>query len=124
MPQGFNCHGSGAGGGWYGGVKGWGTGGGGGSSFISGHPGCNAVNTSTGAHLGASTKITYNSVTYTFTDTEMIDGDGYKWTSATQTRTYSNRSNPGVPLGASKVGVPTKPESINDGYCRITYPRQ
>ena len=124
MPQGFNCHGSGAGGGWYGGVKGWGTGGGGGSSFISGHPGCNAVNTSTGAHLGASTKITYNSVTYTFTDTEMIDGDGYKWTSATQTRTYSNRSNPGVPSGASKVGVPTKPESINDGYCRITYTRQ
>ena len=122
--NGSSCHGCGGGGGWYGGVKGWGTGGSGGSSFISGHPGCNAVNTSTGAHLGASTKITYNSVTYTFTDTEMIDGDGYKWTSATQTRTYSNRSNPGVPSGASKVGVPTKPTSTNDGYCRITYTRQ
>ncbi len=119
-----SVHGCGAGGGWYGGVRGWGNGGGGGSSFISGHPGCNAVNTSTGAHLGPSTTITYSSVTYTFTSTEMIDGDGYKWTSASQTRTWSSVSNPGVPSGASKVTLPAKPTSTNDGYCRITYNRQ
>ena len=67
-------YGGGGGGGWYGGVLGYGRSGSGGSSFISGHSGCNAVNTSTGAHLGTSTKTTYNSVTYEFTGTSMTQG--------------------------------------------------
>lgn len=43
--------GAGAGGGYYGGGSAYGVGSGGGSSFISGHPGCNAVNSS-GVHTG------------------------------------------------------------------------
>ena len=39
-----DTYGGGGGGGWYGGLKGCGRGGSGGSSFISGHPGCNAIN--------------------------------------------------------------------------------
>ena len=122
-----DSYGCGAGGGWYGGVKGIGNGGGGGSSFISGHPGCNAINTSTGVHLGQSTKITYSGITYEFHNTVMIDGDGYSWTSASQTRVYSSATVPGLPkIGsttASKPGVPSKPTQTNNnnGYCRITY---
>ena len=102
-------YGGGGGGGWYGGIRGYGQGGSGGSSFISGHPGCNAVNTSTGANLGASTKITYSGVTYTFTSTVMIDGSGKQWTTASQT------------TGGTTVGIPAKPETTSNGYARITY---
>ena len=106
--------GGGGGGGWWGGAGGSRApkhdgAGGGGSSFISGHPGCNAVNTSTGAHLGASTTIEYNHVTYTFTSTVMIDGSGKQWTTASQT------------TGGTAVGIPAKPETTSDGYARITY---
>ena len=115
----------GGGGGWYGGSGGsnqpqkissdGGTGGeiagGGGSSFISGHAGCNAVNPSTGAHLGPSTTMTIDDVEYRFTSTKMIDGNGKEWTTASQT------------TGGNTVGVPTKPATTNDGYARITLTR-
>ena len=101
-------YGCGGGGGWYGGQKGGGNGGAGGSSFISGHLGCNPVNTSTGEHLGAyngsnSSFTTYSGTTYRFTNTSMIDGDGKEWTTATQTRTYQSGSAPSVTTGSSVV---------------------
>ena len=103
----------GGGSGWYGGVKGFGQGGSGGSSFISGHPGCNAVNPSTGSHLGASTTMTIGGKEYRFVSgtTKMIDGSGKEWTTASQT------------TGGSNVGIPTKPSQSNNGngYARITY---
>ena len=119
--------GGGGGGGWYGGQKGGGTGGGGGSSFISGHIGCNPVNTSTGAHIGAYTGsnnafTTYNGKTYRFTNTQMLDGDGIEWTLATQKRVYVDGDRAGVvtPAGVKRA-IPSK---INaNGYARIALNR-
>ncbi len=73
----------GGGGGYYGGKAYTGTGrysnagAGGGSSFISGHNGCNAIN-SAGSHTGQS--VHYSGLS--FTNTIMIDGAGYQWTTA------------------------------------------
>ena len=92
-------YGGGGGGGWYGGVKGHGRGGSGGSSFISGHTGCNAINPSTGAHLGASTTMTINNVNYRFTNTVMKAG---------------NESMPS-PTGGTETG------HSGNGYCKITW---
>ena len=105
--------GGGGGGGWWGGAGGSRSGphdgsGGGGSSFISGHPGCNAVNSS-GTHLGASTTMTIGGKEYVFSGTVMIDGSGKEWTTASQT------------TGGSSVGLPSKAESTENGYVRITY---
>jgi len=101
------------GGGWWGGAGGVRApyhdgSGGGGSSFISGHPGCNAVNSS-GTHLGASTTMTIGGKEYVFSGTVMIDGSGKEWTTASQT------------TGGSSVGLPSKPETTDNGYARITY---
>lgn len=49
--------------------------GGGGSSFISGHNGCDAID-SAGLHTGQPNHYSGK----VFTNTEMIDGAGYKWT--------------------------------------------
>ena len=124
----FDCWGGSGGGGWYGGYKGWGNGGGGGSSFILGHIGCNPVNptAATTTHYGISTKsITYGGKSYTFTNTMMIDGDGYLWNNASISRVYQDYNNPGVPkIGStivSKPGVPTKPETTANGYAKISY---
>ncbi|MDE5638527.1 MAG: hypothetical protein K2I47_01815 [Odoribacter sp.] len=76
---------SGGGGGYYGGGHGVHPGGsypggGGGSSFISGHNGCNAVSASSTSgniiHTGQS--VHYSGLS--FTNTIMIDGAGYQWT--------------------------------------------
>ena len=122
-----NWWGGGGGGGWYGGQKGGGVGGAGGSSFISGHLGCNPVNTSTGVHIGAYTGANtaftvYGGKTYQFTGTQMIDGNGIEWTLANQTRIYENASNPGVvnPSG-SAASIPAKPVTTNNGFTLITY---
>ena len=61
----------------------------GGSSFISGHPGCSTVSG------------------YSFTSTQMIDGKGLSWTSAGQT------------TGGSAVQMPTTSgglEALNSGH--------
>lgn len=50
--------------------------GGGGSSFISGHNGCDAIVEKTGAHTGQAKHYSGR----VFTDTVMIDGAGYGWT--------------------------------------------
>lgn len=77
----------------------------GGSSFISGHKGCIAVD-ETG-------KTTNQSIHYSgkkFTDTVMIDGAGYKWTTEKE----------------EHVGMPTfdgkgiMEGNIENEYCKIT----
>lgn len=105
--------GGGGGGGWWGGAGGSRASkhdgaGGGGSSFISGHPGCNAVNSS-GTHLGTSTTMTIGGKEYVFSSTVMIDGSGKQWTTASQT------------TGGATVGLPSKPETTQNGFCRITF---
>lgn len=72
----------------------------GGSSFISGHAGCST--------------LTYEGITYTFSSTTMIDGQGKGWTTANQT------------TGGSAVTMPTPPGgtisggNVGNGYAKIT----
>ena len=106
---------AGGGGGYYGGYSGTNTGydcfvigGGGGSSFISGHTGCDAINSS-GTHTGQpnhySGKI--------FTNTVMIDGHSYSWTNVKSSQVQMpNPSGGSYSLGAGNSG---------NGYARITY---
>jgi len=118
--------GGGGAGGWYGGAGGCNiprasssssqTGaempGGGGSSFISGHPGCNGVNSS-GVHRGISqpSTILINSVetevSFIKGSTQMIDGSGKEWTTESQT------------TGGNSIGIPSKPEITSNGYAKI-----
>ena len=114
---------SGGGGGWYGGGHGRHTGnswpgGGGGSSYISGHSGCLAVSSSTSTELkngctenSTSLECSISYTGYYFTDTVMIDGAGYKWT--TQKGEYT-----GMP---SHDGTGTMKGNAGNGYARITY---
>ena len=118
-----NCT-AGGGGGWYGG----GTSvenstyhehsANGGSSFISGHPGCNAVNPSTGSHLGVSTTMTINSVEYKFSPTVMIDGDGNEWTTAAQTSSSTKRAMPNPNYAATNYASGVG--HTGSGFARIT----
>ena len=108
----YNVHpGAGGGGGYYGGGAGAGGGAGiggssgaGGSSFISGHDGCNAINES-GSHTSQS--VHYSG--YKFTDTVMIDGAGYNWT--TTKGSYVGQVQPNGTTAAGHSG---------NGYARIT----
>lgn len=95
----FGCGGNvgansgGGGGGWYGGGAGRDLGyyvgsGGGGSSYISGHTGCVGITslTDTTPKADCDTGTTHHDCSlsptgYSFTDTVMIDGAGYGWTS-------------------------------------------
>lgn len=105
---------SGGGGGYYGGGHGvhpgssW-PGAGGGSSFISGHNGCNAID-----ELSVSENIIHTNQSvhysgYVFTDTLMIDGAGYQWT--TSKGTYA-----GMP---SWDGSTTMGGNAAAGYAKI-----
>ena len=120
---------SGGGGGWYGGGCSYGSysGGGGGSSYISGHTGAVAVTStsSSSPRSGCTTGTTNNacSITpyinpatnagYTFTNTVMIDGAGYKWTNTKGS--LQAMPNPSGGSYASGVG------HSGNGYARITY---
>ena len=116
----------GGGGGWYGGSGGNGAGsggfgGGGGSSFISGHPGCNGINSS-GTHQGTGkpSKVLFqgtgseHTITFSASSILMIDGGGYQWTSASRGSLYPmpNPSGGNYPSGVGHSGA---------GYARITY---
>ena len=113
---------SGGGGGWYGGGHGrhpggtW-PGGGGGSSYISGHQGCLAVSSSSSTTLkNGCTKDSNSlecSISYTgyyFTNTLMIDGEGYRWTTKKE----------------EQIGMPSHSDNSiimgnsGNGYARIT----
>ena len=105
---------SGGGGGYYGG-GGSDRGTCGGSSFISGHSGCNAIT----KEVTAESSITHSGQAnhYSgkkFTSTKMIDGAGYNWT--TKITGYVQMPNPGSATGtyAQKAG------HDGNGYARIT----
>ena len=119
---------NGGGGGWYGasGATGASVGafsGAGGSSFISGHYGCNGINSS-GTHQGASnpSKVLFDRTgseqTITFSNTKMIDGGGYRWDSASN---HSSKEQMPRPEGGYYA---TGQGHYGNGYCKITYTRQ
>lgn len=82
-----------------------------GSSFISGHNGCDAIKEeSTENNIIHTGQSVHYSGMY-FTDTVMIDGEGYKWT--TQKETYT-----GMP---THDGTGTMKGNVGNGYARITY---
>ena len=101
---------NGGGGGYYGGNAANWTGGAGGSSFISGHNGCDAIKKESTEdniiHTGQS--IHYSGLY--FTNTVMIDGNGYNWTSEK----------------GDCIGMPSHDEStkmvgnLGNGYAKIT----
>ena len=109
-------YGSGGGSGYYGGGSGRATddnvdSGGGGSSFISGHEGCDAIKEeSTENNIIHTGQSVHYSGLY-FTDTVMIDGEGYKWT--TEKGSYT-----GMP---THDGTGTMKGNTGNGYARITY---
>ena len=114
--SGTHGHGSGGGGGgYYGGGGGNGIGGGGGgSSYISGHAGCIGVNSS-GNSLASTYSKLADSISYTgysFTNTSMIDGTGYPWT------TVKSSSSSGMPSPTSASLITG---NTGDGYAKITY---
>lgn len=118
-------YGGGGGGGYWGGNTGSGTTGSGGSSFISGHTGCVAIasESSTAARTTASggtctTGSTDNvcSIHYSgkiFTNTVMIDGEGYSWTHIKGELT--KMPNPNGGYYADGIG------HTGDGFARITF---
>lgn len=90
------------------------SGGGGGSSFISGHNGCISIlETSTQnniIHTGSSKHYSG----YIFTNTKMIDGFGYLWTTSQTTKTT-------MPSYREEL---TTSGNLGNGYARITYLRK
>lgn len=84
----------------------------GGSSFISGHAGCNAISESSTSsniiHTGQS--IHYSN--YKFEKTNMIDGAGYSWTNTKGNDTV------GMP---TYDGLGTMIGNIGNGYAKITF---
>ncbi len=97
-------------------------GGGGGSSFISGHNGCIAIESQSSNNprldsnrktcLDGTTDITcsYHYSGYKFTDTVMIDGNGYNWTTVK-----------GDYVGQPQPDGTTTTGRFGNGYARITY---
>ena len=109
--------GGGGGSGYWGGVKGYGQGGSGGSSYISGHAGCVAIasSSSTTASTAGSANSVERSKHYSgkyFTNTIMVDGGGYQWT----TSRLSTRN-----VMPQTSGSGTENGHYDNGYCRITY---
>ena len=86
------------------------SGAGGGSSFISGHAGCNAIaEESTSGNIVHTGQPNHYSG-YIFKDTVMIDGQGYNWTN----KKGNNVGQP-QPDGTTATG------HSGNGYARITY---
>ena len=114
----------GGGGGYYGGATGVWKAAGGGSSFISGHLGCVAIKEGSTSNpravniSGCDSNPISNvncSVHYSgksFTDTVMIDGQGYAWT------TTKASTSTGMPTHS---GTATMTGNTGDGYAKITY---
>ena len=109
------------GGGYYGGGSSGHAGSGGGSSFISGHPGCRALDVSEGKSTSQSnlahkdiSAVDYNIhySGYSFSNTEMIDGGGCQWT--TNSRGSAKAMPKPGPAGGTETG------HTGNGYARIT----
>ena len=105
------------GGGWYGGCAAGHASGAGGSSYISGFTGCRAikqsatVNTGGEAYHESGSVATIDGQSYTFSNPEIWDGNGYKWNSSAATSTRGFKS----PSGSAENG------HTGNGYARITY---
>ncbi len=102
---------SGAGGGWYAGGNGTHGGAGGGSSYISGHDGCKAISQSSTADAITHTDNS-EYMNFLFTNTLMIDGDGYKWTTEKTSERVSMPKN-----GVTNVDV----GNDGNGFAKVTY---
>jgi hypothetical protein len=118
--SGSNGFGGGGGGGYYGGGGGSGAtsgawGGGGGSSFISGHAGAIAINEDGTPKVNNYTKIedSYHYSGKYFTDTLMIDGRGYKWTTSVGSSLAMPNPNGG--------NFPQGHGNESNGYAKIKY---
>ncbi len=118
---------SGGGGGYWGGASGVWQPGGGGSSYISGHTGCVAVQEGTddpkvlsnGDECDTGTDINLCSIHYSnkvFTNTLMIDGAGYTWTNEKASTAGTNLM-PSPYGGTYSSGV----GHSGSGFARITY---
>lgn len=103
---------SGGGGGWYTGSQSSNGGAGGGSSYISGHLGCQAINQNSVAN-SISHRVDSEYDSYVFTNTTMIDGEGYNWASNTQPTQKQSMPNNGV--------TTINDGNVGDGFARITY---
>lgn len=83
----------------------------GGSSFISGHNGCNSITSTSIQSNIVHSGIANHYSGYVFNNTTIIDGKGYNWTSA---------------IG-SYIGMPTFDGNTtmdgnkDNGYCKISY---
>ena len=108
-------YGTGGGSGYYGGASGFSSpnvvmSGAGGSSFISGHDGCDAIKEeSTEVNIIHTDQSIHYSGLY-FTNTLMIDGNGYKWT--TEKKEYT-----GMPSYSDNSTITG---NTGNGYARIT----
>ncbi len=99
--------------GYYNGNSGWGGNAGGGSSFISGHEGCDAISeNSTEDNIIHTGQSIHYSALY-FTDTVMIDGQGYKWTD----HKLEDLGQVGMP---SHDGTSTMLGNEGNGFAKIT----
>ena len=83
----------------------------GGSSFISGHNGCNAIAESSTESNIVHTNQPIHYSNYKFTDTKMIDGEGYNWTTTKGTEIV------GMP---TFDGTGTMNGNDGHGYAKIT----
>jgi len=83
----------------------------GGSSFISGHDGCNAIAESSTESNIVHTNQSIHYSTLRFSNTTMIDGLGYSWT----TMKGSQTNMPTHDLISTMIG------NTGNGYARITY---
>ena len=106
---------NGGGSGYYGAMSLTWAGGAGGSSFMSGYSGCNAINYSSSTasnivHTG-NPIFTFNGINYEFTSGVMVDGKGCNWSSGTAASCGSNQVQPN---GSNSAG------HIGNGYARIT----
>lgn len=109
---GTNPEQSAGGGGWYTGSQSSSGGAGGGSSYISGHLGCQAINqNSTSNSISHKANSEYDS--YVFSNTLMIDGEGFVWNSTT--KPTERRSMPNNGITTIEGG------NVGDGHARITY---
>lgn len=101
---------SGSGGGWFTGGNSTHSGAGGGSSYISGHSGCLAINpSSTENNISMKTNSEFDG--YHFDNTVMIDGEGYSWTNM--------KGEPKqMPLYTGKTG---EVGNKGNGHIKITY---
>ena len=89
----------------------------GGSSFISGHPGCYAIAEESTENNRINTYQSVHFSGYQFTNTTMIDGDGFKWSGWNGVLADSRGGCVGMP---TFDGTGTMVGNTSDGFAKIT----